>query len=429
MTGLDWLIAGLAVLTLLNYRFRKSVLYPPVLFTGMWLLDAILHRLQIVDVDPLHAITLEVVFAGAILFSLGGLCAFFVPTRLVAARFTVFGRPRRSSKWLQFLMLGLLAVGLVIGIRSAIALAGGVSGAKGLFFAAAREAMVESANAGRDSFQISNYVGTWTIFAATLFLSHRLDRLAWVASGLAFIACLVSGGRTGLLLLFSAVTCVVLIKKDHERFVAAIRYARWPVAAFVLLFGGMVFLNKNINSGTGSMVGVAGHFVVEYIVGGVTALDRVLTHLGDYRGGSNHTFEFFLRIASALKMISYSPPPTLDEWINVPFPTNVYTYYRYVVTDFGIPIAMVLTGLVGFLHSLLFRKAHTGSVIALYLFALSIYSVLMVIFDDAYWRFGNYFTAFAFAAFYSGARSVPSKLFSPKLESGSASSQERRVLE
>jgi len=321
-------------------------------------------------------------------------------------------------------MLSLLATGLVIGVKSAIALAGGISGVNGLFFAAARQAMVENANAGRDSFQVSNYFGTWTIFAAALFLSDSLDHLAWMAAGLAFVSCLLSGGRTGLLSLFSAVICIVLIKKHCERFGKALRFARWPIIAFVLLFGGMVFLNKNINSGSGSIIGLAGRFVVEYIVGGVTALDRVLTHLGDYRGASNHTLEFFLRIASALKIISYSPPPTLDEWINVPFPTNVYTYYRYIVTDFGIPIAIVLTGLVGFLHSLLFRKAHTGSVIGLYLFSLTMFSVLMVIFDDAYWRFGNYLAAFTFAALYSVAQSVPSSLFRPHLELGSGSPEQ-----
>ena len=414
MTMLDLLIVGLVLLTGVNYWFRRSVLYPPFLFCGIWLLDSILHRVQLVEVDPLHPITLEVVFAGAVLFSLGGLFAYFVPSRLVDARLTVFGRPKRAARWLQYLMLGVIVAGLAVGIRSAIVLAGGISGANGLFFAAARQQMVEDASAGLDSFKVTNYVGTWAIFIAVLFLSESLNRLAWCATGVAFVACILSGGRTGLLSLFAAVTCIILVKSNRERLVSALRFARWPVAAFVLLFCGMVFLNKNIESGSGSLVGLAGTFAGEYIVGGMAALDKVLTHLADYRGGSNHTFEFFLRIASTLRIISYSAPPTLDEWINVPFPTNVYTYYRYVITDFGIPIALALTGFIGFLHSLLFRKAHTGSIIALYLFALSMFSVLMVIFDDAYWRIGNYFTAFMFAAAYSLVRSVPSDFFKPR---------------
>jgi oligosaccharide repeat unit polymerase len=421
--GLDFLIIGLTALTLANYWFKRSVLYPPFLFCGMWLLDAILHSVQIVEVDPLHPVTLEVVFAGAVLFSLGGLFAYFIPSRLVNTRLTVFGRPKRAAAWMQYLMLGVLSASIVVGIRSAVTLAGGISGANGLFFAAARQAMVENANAGLDSFQVSNYIGTWAIFVAALFLSDRMDRLAWTATGIAFTACIMSGGRTGLLSLFASVTCIILIKTNRERFVLAARFARWPIIAFVLLFGGMVFLNKNISAGSGSIVGLGGQFVVQYIVGGLAALDKVLTHMGDYRGDSNHTFEFFLRIASTLKIISYSPPPTLDEWINVPFPTNVYTYYRYIVTDFGISIAIALTGLIGFLHSLLYRKAHAGSIIGLYLFSLTMYSVLMVTFSDAYWRFGNYFSAFAIAAFYSIVKSVPSKLFRPRQEMSSLSPQ------
>jgi oligosaccharide repeat unit polymerase len=414
--NIGWLIAGLAVLTLVNYWFRRSVLYPPFLFCGMWLLDAVLRGLHLVVVDELHPITLIVVFAGAALFSIGGVFAFFVPTRMINTRLTVFGGPRRTVKWLQYLMLAILAGGVVLAVRSAIALAGGISGANGLFIAAARQAMIENVNAGRDSFQISHYIGTWTIFVAALFLADRIDRIAWAATGLAFVACLVSGGRTGLLTLFSAVTCIILIKSSRERFLSALRFARWPIGAFVLLFGGMVFVNKGISTESGGLFGLAGQFALEYVVGPVTALDRVLVHLGDYRGGSNHTFEFFLRIAAALRIISYSPPPTLDEWIHVPFPTNVYTYYRYIVTDFGIVIAVALTGVVGFLHTLLFRKAHSGSLIGLYLFSLTMYSVLMVIFDDAYWRFGLYFSALAFAVIYYAARSLPGEYFKPRDE-------------
>ena len=94
----------------------------------------------------------------------------------------------------------------------------------------------------------------------------------------------------------------------------------------------------------------------------------------------------------------------------------MYTYYRYIVTDFGIEIAVALTGMVGFLHTLLFRKAHSGSPIGLYFFSLTMSSVLMVIFDDAYWRFGLYFSAFTFAVIYYAARSLPGGYFRPRDE-------------
>ena len=68
-------------------------------------------------------------------------------------------------------------------------------------------------------------------------------------------------------------------------------------------------------------------------------------------------------------------------------------------------------GMIGFLHTLLFRKAHSGSVLGLYLFALTIYPVLMVIFDDQYSQFGLYLDALVFATAYLTIKSIPWRIF------------------
>jgi hypothetical protein len=68
-------------------------------------------------------------------------------------------------------------------------------------------------------------------------------------------------------------------------------------------------------------------------------------------------------------------------------------------------------GIIGFLHSLLFRKAHSGSVLGLYLFALTIFPVLMVIFDDQYSQFGLYIDALFFATAYLTIKSIPWRIF------------------
>lgn len=404
-------IGILLLIVTANYWFRRSVLYPPFLFSLMWLIDLTLHAFHFIDIYPLHSQTLSVIAIGAALYSAGGFCSFLVPHKVISTRITLIGLPKNDGRGIKLLVTAIVLAGVCFSIRSAMQVAAS-SGAGGLFFAAARNASIQDINAGRSGTSWVSYVGTWSIFAAVLFQAERTDRLSWIATGIAFISSLLSGGRTSLLSLFASLTCIYLIRTKRERFIKSFRFARWPILAFVLLFGGLIFLNKNTSTVAGKgILAIAGTSVTQYILGPTAALDQVLQHLRDYQGASNHTFQFFMRIASALHIASYTPPPTLDEWIFVPFATNVYTYYKFIIVDFGVPFALLLTGIVGFVHTLLFRKAHTGSILGLYIFALSMYSVFMVIFDDAYFRFGMYLGAAMFAGAILTIRSIPWTLF------------------
>jgi oligosaccharide repeat unit polymerase len=408
--GLDILICTLTIIALANYRLRRSVLYPPFLFCGMWLLDAVVYRLHLLDINPIHAITLSVVAAGAILFSLGGLCGFLVPETMIATRLTLIGKPKITGIWIRCLVVLFQAVCVCFAIHAMIAMAAEAGGTGGLFFAVARETVIENINEGRESIPWYSYAATWTIFAATLFQCERRDRVSWIAAAIAFVSCVISGGRGGFLFLFSSLICVYLVLTKRERFAVALRFARWPIVGFFLLFAGLLFVDKNISTTT-NVLTFAGKSVVSYIVGPVAALDQVLLHPFDYAGAPNHTFRLFLRISSWLGLCSYTPAPGLDRFVFIPFGTNVYTAYKFFVTDYGMWFSVAIMGIIGFLHTLLFRKAHSGSVLGLYLFALTIYPVLMVIFDDQYSQFGLYLDALVFATAYLTIKSIPWRIF------------------
>lgn len=408
--GLDILILTLTIVALANYRFRRSVLYPPFLFCGMWLLDVLIYRLHLVEIDPLHPITMYVIGAGAILFSLGGLCAFLVPETIIATRLTVVGKPKIAGNWLRYLVVLFLAVSVCFAVRAMMLMAVGAGGNGGLFFAVAREAVIENINEGHKSIPWYSYAETWTIFASTLFQCERRDRIFWTAATIAFISCVISGGRGGVLFLFSSLVSVHLVRTKCEKFAAALRFSRWPIIAFCLLFASLLFVDKNISTANNALA-FAGASVVDYVVGPLAALDHVLLHPLDYAGSPNHTFRLFLQIGSWLGWISYTPAPGLDTFIFVPFGTNVYTAYKFFLTDYGVWPSVGIMGVIGFLHTLLFRKAHSGSVFGLYLFALTIFPVLMVIFDDQYSQFGLYIDALTFATVYLTIKSIPWRIF------------------
>ena len=402
----SYLAAGFfLILLFVNYRLNRSVLYPPFIFCTMWLLVLLLYLLNLAPINRLHLETFVVVSTGAVLFSLGGAFALLVPRSLTTIHLTSIrnqhGRPvpfERGSRLIKYTIIVVLGIGICFYARHTFMAA--AQGSGGGFLARARDADVSSVNEGQHPARILSYILSWSIFASVLFQLEALDRPFWIMTGIAFLGCILSTGRTGFLLLISALTCVQLLQSHHVRFFSALKFARWPFLAFLILWFGLIFTNKDTSAFGTSAGALIIIFLVSYIVGPLVALDYALRHHNDYIGVSNHTFRFFLDIASFFHLIQYSPPPQFDAFVAVPFPTNVYTVYKFYITDFGLYGGLCVFIIIGFLHTLLYVKARTGSKFGTYLFALTIYPLIMVIFDDQYSSFGLYLNIMLFGLSY-----------------------------
>lgn len=409
MAGADLTIGLLLILVLLNYRLSRSILYPPFIFCAMWLLDISLYRLQLVEMNVIHSETFIIVCTGAVLFSLGGISGLLVPGTLIRTRLVLIrqrgAQRRQSSKFVRYFVILICAVGLCFIVRRTFSL--GAGGVGGSLLARARNAAVESANSGVGEFPIFEYLLLWSVYLSVFFQLERRDLSSWVMVGITLVGCIFNSSRVEILLLISALTCLYLLKERRYSFIAAIRFIRWPILAFVAMWSVLLFTTKNASAYGDSLGGIVLLFLVNYIVGPVVALDYVLGHPAEYVGMPHHTFKFFLSIASALHLIQYAPPPSFDAYVPVPFPTNVYTIYKFYITDFGLYGALVAMLLIGFFHTLLYRKALTGSKFAVYLFALTIYPAIMVIFDEQYAAFGSYLDILLIGSIYTVLSTAP----------------------
>ena len=183
---------------------------------------------------------------------------------------------------------------------------------------------------------------------------------------------------------------------------------RWPIILFVALFTGLVFTNKDTEGLAGGVAGIATFFILAYLVGGLAAFDKVVQSPGDYKLDVSHTFYFPLHIAAKLNLMDYTnfhlkdyiSPPAYNTFVLVPFPTNVYTVFKFYFLELGIFGTLVTLFLVGFLHSMLYLKARQGGRFSIYLFAYSVYPVLMVIFVDVYSEVGQFAIAVCFGMLY-----------------------------
>jgi oligosaccharide repeat unit polymerase len=409
--SVDAAIALLTCLILVNYWISRSVLYPPAWFCGMWLLDLGLYRLDLTETDPVHPETILIIGVGALLYSMGGALALLAPKNLFSSRLILTRFPPRNNIVKPAVTLFLLA-GIPLLLRNFLNLA--ATGVGNTVFQQARTGGV----AGQpDVNPIGTYFILWAFYAATLFLLERRDGYFWLMTGIAFTAGLLSTGRLPILMLICSLTCVQLMLTGRHKLWAAVKFARVPIIIFMSLYFGLIFLNKDTSVFEVSSVGeLLLIFFVGYIVGPTAALDYFLNHPNNYPVAANHTFRFFLGIASHLHLGSYEAAPA-EPHIFVPFPTNVYTVYRTYISDYGVYGALVVMAVIGLLHTMVYRKARTGSRLAIYFFAIIFYEILMVIFSDEYASFGAYIDMTMFAAIYMVLRSLPMRLL-PKLESG-----------
>jgi oligosaccharide repeat unit polymerase len=337
--------------------------------------------------------------------------AFFVPSAFVTAPISIGGIPDRKSrylqKWFKYLLFMVLILIVIAAMKDLAAAAAQGSSLGGGFMARARSAAVENVKEQGTVRTFMTYLGPWPTFAVILFQIERKRREFWLSLVIALIENVLGTGRGGFLILFSALTCVHLIQRKQEKFLAAWRFVRWPFLAFLTLFILLMFTSKDTSDIDTSIAVFARNSLIQYIIGPTGAFDYVLNHSSEYTNLPNHTFKLFLTIASALGIISYTPPPALDYFLFIPFPTNVYTVYKFYFTDFGLYGTLAVITLIGFGHTLLYRKARSTSKLGLYMFALTMYPLIMVIFDDWYVAFGNYCVALICGIVYFRVGRIP----------------------
>jgi oligosaccharide repeat unit polymerase len=316
-------------------------------------------------------------------------------------------RSRHLQPWFKYLLFIILVLIATAILKNLVAAASQGSTLSGGFMAQARSAAVEEVSEKGTVRSAMTYLGPWPTFAVILFQVDRRRRAFWLALSIALIENILGAGRGGFLVLLSAVTCVHLIQGGQEKLLAGWRFARWPFLVFATIFILLMFTSKDTSGRNTSIAVFARDSLIQYIIGPTGTFDYVLNHPSEYTNLPNHTFKSFLTLAASFGLINFTPPPALDAFLFIPFPSNVYTVYKFYFIDFGIGAAIAIMAVIGFGQTLLYRKARCASKLGLYIFALTMYPLVMVIFDDWYDAFGTYFNALICGIVYFQLGSMP----------------------
>lgn len=382
----------------LFFNYYRRLLAPAVLMPVVWGLVLLLHPLCQLTVLPdlydLRWQTVMVFVVGALAFSMGGWVYSMLRER-AAADSPVASPPvgawqlsslpvSRSLRWLLVLVvLGCLPAFIREAIRIFIA-----SGAEDFLTGVRYELSYGEADLGPFKYLINFSVLVYGICQLESIrrpdFSNRL--LTVLALAAAIVYAVFSTGRSYFVIILMLYLGLSSLLKPGFR----MRKLWWTIPLLILVFTAYGFLyNKggSFDASLGENVRSASENTAVYFVASLNAYDVETAAAGEPDFRPINSFRFFYVVAQSLGFIQLSAEDTnlLQEFVFVPYSTNVYTFYSPYTRDFGVIFAFLMLLLYGFLHSWLYHRAcaRRRSNELLY-YALLLFPLCMSFFQDQY---------------------------------------------
>lgn len=201
----------------------------------------------------------------------------------------------------------------------------------------------------------------------TCFLLLKNNKLFLSASIMCVPMAFLLGAKT--LILFYLVTVLVLTPK-HLKFSKVLLIGGTFVLCFILT---MSMRNPDAS------LGMISYYFYNYLSGGILAFSQLhVSHTTDFGFYSLRNIYLWLNV-----FYPYPVADLIQDWVMVPFPTNVYTYLRPYYLDFGW-LALIFTSIFGFVSGKLYSQKFTNVRTFYITYPIALYAILMQIFDDQY---------------------------------------------
>jgi oligosaccharide repeat unit polymerase len=380
-------ILALAAVSLVNFRFSRTVAYPPFILSSMWMATLLFLWLLGDMFYPLTAATQMYFLAGIVAFSAGGLLALIpnMGTYVKSQRLTTREDRAVVHRILDIALIAAFAC-LPIYFRYM----------KGMAFFAKRNSsdlqqirkgLITAMNVpGGTGFRIEPLL--LPIFTALAILAffeydggdHRRWRTyLFILAGLGYALC--SSGRSEVLLLLIGLVAVVWIRLKPPQ----LRLLGGCAIAFLLLFAvNQVILGKTNTKANASfrenLPAVLSGFA-SYAVGGVVGFDYVLRNPGGIENGWKPD-----RVLSSVlnKFGGHVKEPSRDlgyVGIGNGFVTNVYTAL-FAFVDYGLFGMMFWMLSLGAANTLAYRRAIRGSPFGMVFYATCLYGTVVSVFAE-----------------------------------------------
>ena len=383
-------ILALMMLLCVNHFIARNALYPPSLFTAVWLVSLSALALSGDTFYPISIETMMVFLVGAIAFSLGGLAAH----RPLTSPVSVESRISRSRLFLDLAFL-VVVVGFPFFARSLIA--------DGIDLQAMRQEEVASRESSRRDF---GFMENLVVLAAFVAIAMHVENdgtrsrrwRAYLAILLALTYSALTGSKSGIRLIL----VLMFISAIQAGFLSFRSTAKW-MALFVGLFAAGLLLVNFAYMGfefSEETLPLLFGAIQNYWLGSMVAFERIVQDPNAIIG--HHTLSrFFLETANGFGARFEIPS------IHAPFTSvspdqemNTYTIYFSYIKDYGWLGIILGMAMLGVIVTTVYNAAQRGSKIAIAFFGVFAMGLVMSIQAEQFvLALNSYIKMFLFFAF------------------------------
>lgn len=378
---------------LFNYVITGKKLYQPsVLFSLLWFSILLLHLVfRVTILDELYPLTLGsylIFFAGSISFSIGAfLVNLYNQVHSVKVKHSDIQSPViKISLFLRIFFTTIVLAGLPFFIQAAIKLF--IQSESENFFKGLRYEMAYGdTGLGPLKYLLAfSYVVFAISYYAYVNEKKVVNLVVMLISLIATITYSVfSSGRS---VFFIILTLYIGISFLYSKGSAIKKYA-WLVLLFIPLFMVLGILTDKGGSKENSLkdnIEGSTEAVAIYIATPLNAFDLERKNFQgpDYTG--ENTLRFFIIIGQSFGLFENRKVKELvQEFVFVPYPTNVYTYYSPYIRDFGLLYSLIILSCIGALHTWLCNMALKKRTLRYSLYySFLLYPLIMTYFTDQY---------------------------------------------
>jgi oligosaccharide repeat unit polymerase len=381
-------IALLALWSVAMYRYGRSILFPPASLGTVWTMTLLAVWLCGDIYYPLTTKADEIVLAGVVAFSVGGICAVISPVWKSRSLATVSPRRRiQVDRWLTGAGL-LFLLNIPFFYLYFKNLSATIAPRQSLW----RQIRIASSKAnisGQGDLPLESFILPFLTIVALIAVYEYADtgRRA-VRTLLLFLLAggyqLLNGARSEVLLLLVSSIVILWLSRGA----APIRLMAIMGLAFLVVFAaGQISMNKYGATAGASLADNLPHVAQgfgTYWLGGIIAFDRNRQN-PELRYGWD-LGKFAKRIANRFGA-HYSERDRNLEYTKISPTqiTNVYTaFLPYYMDHGGMRGAIGLMFLVGFLSTYVYRCAIHGSCWAVFTLGAFVYATVMTVFSEEY---------------------------------------------
>lgn len=395
------LIVGLAEIAVLNYFVgKRDVLYPAFVFSVIWALVSVAFFFCPIPIDPLHWKTILIFLGGDAALSAGVLAGNRSITGKEIVHPPATDHPQARNVLLA-LTVGLTSVFLIIIVHTAGSLFS--LGVQALIALNAPDSRL--ADAGSASSTIIMSGGLLPVLTLWILLieNERRWKVA-VCLVCALLFPLIVTQRGLVMVAFCGALTLMLLKKRDRSFRKMARPLGFAAIGIVGVMGAMSLTKYWVQEPGGISVTKG---IWQYIAGPLAAFDHAVYHPGEYSDQPAAVFAQVLNPAARLGLVRYESwlqldGSSLDRFVNVPFPANVYTAYKPYYEDFGLTGCLLAFALIGWIEGQLFYRAVRGGRFAMLFLAQLAGPLMFTTFDDLFHGFSRHLNVFIFAVLYFG---------------------------